>query len=267
MQDIPRRVPRLPTRSGKRWIASTLTGILHNPRYAGWSMLHGEIVRQPDGKPVQGNWEQIVSDDLWLRVQKRLDDPSRIRNRVGTDRRHLGSGLYLCGVCENKVISHGSRYRCSRQCLVRTREVVDYYVQSVIEERLARPDLRDLLVVAPDDTAAAAVLDGEVATQRGRILRARADYASEKIEADLYAEIRQHAQSLIAAAESDRLALTATSPAAVDVMTAGDPVAAFQGADLMSRRAIIDVFCEIRLHPSPRGRRAFDTDTVQVTWR
>ncbi|MFI2473896.1 hypothetical protein [Nocardia xishanensis] len=36
----------------------------------------------------------------------RQDDDARRSNRVGTERRHLGSGLYLCGVCDAHVKSH-----------------------------------------------------------------------------------------------------------------------------------------------------------------
>ena len=44
--------------------------------------------------------EPRESDDVFDLVNARLDDPQRKTNRVGTDRRHLGSGLYLCAECE-----------------------------------------------------------------------------------------------------------------------------------------------------------------------
>ncbi len=54
-----------------------------------------------------------MSDTLWLEVQRRLDDPARKSNRNGTDRKHLGSGLYRCGVCGQRVKVHHTRYRCA----------------------------------------------------------------------------------------------------------------------------------------------------------
>ncbi len=67
--------------------------VLVNPRYAGRAVYCGEAT----GKA--GQWEAIVDEPTFDRVQQMLTDPRRITNRVGTDRRHLGSGLYLCGVC------------------------------------------------------------------------------------------------------------------------------------------------------------------------
>ncbi|WP_280294396.1 recombinase family protein [Nocardia abscessus] len=98
IQDLPKSVPFLPTRSGRPWNPTSVISILRNPRYAGWSMLDGEIVRDEAGAPVRGQWEAIVPDGIWLDVQRRLDDPRRKSNRAGTERKHLGSGLYLCGV-------------------------------------------------------------------------------------------------------------------------------------------------------------------------
>ncbi|MFI2473894.1 recombinase family protein [Nocardia xishanensis] len=54
VQDLPKSVPALPTRNGKRWNPSTVVGILRNPRYTGWSMLDGEIVRDLSGAPIRG---------------------------------------------------------------------------------------------------------------------------------------------------------------------------------------------------------------------
>lgn len=99
IQRLPSGGTAMPTRSGRPWNPSTVTTILRNPRYAGWSMLDGTIVRDGGGRPVAGQWHPIVSDTLWLEVQRRLVDPARKSNRNGTDRKHLGSGLYRCGIC------------------------------------------------------------------------------------------------------------------------------------------------------------------------
>ncbi|MDK6437225.1 recombinase family protein, partial [Lactobacillus crispatus] len=85
--------------------------ILRNPVYAGYSTYKKakrkgvknkyrrvtHIVRDPDtGEPVKGQWEPIVTPDLWWRVQNVLDDPDRLTNKERRNtRRHLGSGLYV----------------------------------------------------------------------------------------------------------------------------------------------------------------------------
>lgn len=261
VQDLPKSVPPLPTRNSQPWNPSTVLGILRNPRYAGWSMLDGEIVRDSTGAPIRGQWEPIVSDGVWLEVQRRLHDPNRRTNRQGTERRHLGSGLFMCGICEARVKSHGPRYRCAGH-IMRSRAQIDDLVLKYVSHRLAQPDLADLLV-QPDDDRVAALVDQQQ-VERDKIERARADYKNQLIDGGLYAEIRNEAESEISRLDAERLSLTAGS-AASSILTASSPVDAFKDADLAACRATIDLLCEVRLFPAPRGRKALDPETVSIT--
>jgi site-specific DNA recombinase len=87
------------SRSGRPWNPSTIRTILVNPRYAGRAVYQG----RPTGE--LGNWEPLVSAEVFDLVQARLSDPRRVSNRVGTDCKHLGSGLYLCAVCDEPASS------------------------------------------------------------------------------------------------------------------------------------------------------------------
>jgi len=40
----------------------------------------------------------LIDEGIFDAVTRRLNDPRR-RKQFGTDRRYLGSGLYLCGMC------------------------------------------------------------------------------------------------------------------------------------------------------------------------
>ncbi len=261
VQDLPKSVPALPSRSGRAWNPTSVIAILRNPRYAGWSMLAGEIVRDSTGNPVRGQWEPIVSDSLWLEVQRRLDDPARKTNRSGTERRHLGSGLFICGICDARVRAHGPRYRCAGH-IMRVRSPIDAMVLEYIEGMLARPDLADLLV--KEDEEQINTLNEQLQAQRDRIERAKSDYKRELIDGALYFEIRREAGEQIAQLDAQRMALT-TGAAASAILLAPSPVEAFRRADLASRRSIIDLLCEIRLLPSPRGHKAFNPESVTIT--
>lgn len=128
------------TRGRKPWHPSTIRTILVNPRYAGRAIYQGK----PTGK--LGNWEPIVSDDVFDVVQAKLNDPRRVSNREGTDRKHLGSGLFLCGICEAPVSSWSqNRYVCRERHVNRARVPVDNWVRTVIVARLQREDMADLL--------------------------------------------------------------------------------------------------------------------------
>ena len=169
----PREVP-----DDRPWAESTVLGILRNPRYAGYSvytdvkdrrstiqanqqkkaelesakgepvlMVKGKrrawrdfIARDENGQLVKGKWTPLVDEDLWQRVQERLDDPSRATNRVGTHRRHLGSGLYLCGLCDEPIRGASRGYRCKHGHINRTGAPIDDLVRKAVAARLREPD-------------------------------------------------------------------------------------------------------------------------------
>lgn len=257
----PCSVLAAPPRRGKPWSPSTVRDILLNPRYAGRSVYKGQPI-QATGGLVRGTWEPVVEEAIFDAVQDRLNDPARRSNRVGTDRRHLGSGLYLCGICDRPVRSHsGSRYRCASAHVLRALAPIDLYVCEVIRARLARSDLADLLPNPGDDEVQR--IDSEALGLRNRLGRARADYKAEKIDADLYNEIRAETEAALDKLAAERIRRTAGSAASA-VLAAPSPVAAFDAADLGARRAVLDALAVVRIYPAQRGRRAFDPDTVKI---
>lgn len=275
----PRPVPE-----DRPWTPSTVLGVLRNPRYCGYStytpkmvLKNGDrrrswraaILRGDTGEPVRGQWDAIVAEGVWWAVQERLDDPKRVTNRSGTDRKHLGSGLYLCGwidpesgeECGQPVRAHSQRYRCAGH-IMRSRTQIDAYVIETVRARLARPDLRNL--IPSRDEPRMRAIAAEIEQHRGRITRAQADYDEEIIEARDLKRVRAKAEATITLLEAERVTLAAgasTSP----VLGAEDLMAAFDNADLATRRAVIDALCEVHLGPHPRGRRPFDPDTVRIT--
>lgn len=279
-------LPPRPVPDDGPWPPSTVLGILRNPRYAAYSTYtpstvqpdggkrrswRATIMRTDSGEPVRSIWEPLVSEATWWAVQDRLDDPRRVTNRLGTDRRHLGSGLYLCGwrdtdtgeMCGLPIRAHSQRYRCEGH-VVRSREHIDTYVIETVRARLARPDLRTV-IPAPDHPRLREIAD-EVTTYRGRIARAQADYDEEIIEGRDLKRIRGKAETSIAALEAERTRLTlGTGPESI--LDAPDPVQAFDDADLATRRSVIRALCTVYIHPHPRGRKGFDPSTVTITPR
>ncbi len=257
------------------WSPSTVLGILRNPRYAGYSTYtpkteqpdggkrrswRASILRDEAGEPVRGQWEPLVDEGVWSDVQDKLDAPERVTNRGGTDRRHLGSGLYRCGLCGERVRAHSGRYRCAGH-IMRSRELIDHYVSTAVRYRLGREDLADLL--PSRDEPRMAQIREEIGTHRAKIARAQRDYDDEVIEGRDLKRVREKAQSAIAALESERTRLAADAVVG-SVLGAHDPVAAFDAADLGIKRSVIDALCEVRLFHHPRGRKGFDEKTVQL---
>ncbi|WP_306939329.1 recombinase family protein [Streptomyces phaeochromogenes] len=114
---------------GNPWQRQTVKQILRNPRICGYRKLHGELVRGPDGYPVVGQWNPIVSPEEWQAVADMLDQK---RHAGGWDKagghlhehgRYLLTGLVRCGrpsaqgqTCNAPMHGHPSDksyvYRC-----------------------------------------------------------------------------------------------------------------------------------------------------------
>ncbi|BCI54681.1 serine recombinase [Mycolicibacterium litorale] len=243
------------TRHGKAWNPSTVRDILTNPRYAGRAVY--------DGKPTgeRGQWEALVTDDVFDAIQNRLSDPLRRTNRVGTDRRHLGSGLFLCAACGEPVSGWSQgRYRCKERHVNRARGPVDAWVREVIAARLRREDMVDLLAPAQADLAP---LLNEAERLRNRLAATAADYDADRIDGHRYFTKTQAIKAELKGVES-QLAAHRTGPALGDVLGAPDPAQAFLDSTLMAQRAVIAALCTVRLHKGTRGSRTFDYATVTV---
>jgi site-specific DNA recombinase len=202
----------------------------------------------------------------------RLTDPSRKTNRVGTDRRYIGSGLYLCAECDAPVQTvNGGKYFCSGH-LTRDHRHVDAFVLDVIADRLAVPNLSALLAPIGDDMkpvveeskalrARLAKIDNE--DDEGIIDGRRWRSAKENVQARL----REIDQKLATRKGGAALGKIAESP---------DPAQAFLEASLMAQRAVIDAVCTVRLHRQPKGRlkrnpvtrrEVIDPATVDIDWK
>jgi site-specific DNA recombinase len=251
----------IPARRGGSWSPSSVRTILVNPRYAGRAIYRGEA----NGH--EGTWAAVVDDATWDLVSTRLADPRR-RTQVGTDRKHLGSSLYRCGICDAPLRAHTTkhagqpsvvRYRCAGH-VVRSAASVDAFVLAVLRERLGRPDLAGLL--APPESAESRKAAEEIKALRARLRKTGADYDADLIDGHRYKVKTEKITAQLEAARRTQARLSAGS-AVAPTLTAPDPVAAFDAAPLGTKRAVLGFFMTVKLAPAPRGRH-FDPDTVEI---
>jgi DNA invertase Pin-like site-specific DNA recombinase len=244
------------TRTGKPWGPNSVRRMLTNPRYAGRAIYQGK----PNGKA--GSWTPIVDGATFDLVQARISDPRR-KTQIGTDRKHLGGGLYLCAACETPVVSFSKgRYYCRGCGMSRTGRHIDELVTELVRHRLAMPDLATILT-RPVEGKTGELVD-ELERLRARRKQADEDYDAGHIDGQRYSIATQK----IKAQQRDtaeRLALLHRGP---DFLYGPDPVAAFDAAPLMLKRATIETLMLVKLHPGRPGRRSFDPDaSVEVEWK
>lgn len=95
------------TSLGNRWTTDSLRKYLGNPRVCGWRILHEQMVIGPDGEPVVGEWQPIVTPEEWLAVKAKLDrqkgqnvGPNGILGPTAEDHgvfKYLLTGVARCG--------------------------------------------------------------------------------------------------------------------------------------------------------------------------
>lgn len=265
------------------WSASTVLGILRNPRYAGYSVytskdarrqeagesrrkaLRENLVKDEHGELVLGQWEAIVEADQWWTVQNLLDDPARVTNRSGsTVRKHLGAGLYRCEVCGEPVRTRARYYSCNAGHLNRTRDAIDDYVRALVVARLKRKDLNRRRKQADPEVRDA--FSEQIAQERARIARAERDYDAEVIEGEDLARIRKAARAEIARLEAERLA-SGTGTVLAPILGTPDPAAAFLEAPIALQRAVIDTLMTVTLRRAKQGKKGFDPESAEVAWK
>lgn len=267
----------LVTSTGGPWRQDSLRDVLLRPRNAGLMEHKGEIIGKAE-------WPAIVAEDTWRAVRVKLSDPSR-RTQLSSARRWLGSGLYLCGICEGSVIAFTSasssrgkakpQYVCrDSKHVSRTCDDVDGYVTSVVIERLSRPDAVDLL--ARDSTKDTADLLNQASVLRQRLDDLAALYADPAgdIDARQLAIASKELRARLAIVEQ-RIAESGRGSVLVGVVGDHDVAAKWDRLTLDRQRAIVDALMRVTLLPSPKGRRAgwrpgepyFRPETVNIDWK
>lgn len=253
----------VPTRKGRPWNTRTVRDMLTNPRYAGWVVYRGEVATDDDGNRIKGQWEALVTDEMFSVIGAKLSDPSRKTNRAGTHRRYIGSSLYVCDYCGGPIRTTDARYVCEQRGHVyRVRRHVDEYVVDVIAERLSRPDFTELLAPVGEDMAP---VIAESDRLRKRLAIIDTEYDEGIIDGRRWRSAKERVQAELA--QVDKKLATRTGGAALaGVLTAPDPAKAFREASLMGQRAVVEALCVVRLKKGRMGRLMRRPDGTEAVW-
>lgn len=245
---------KIPTRYGAAWNPTTVRTILINPRYCGRLTHQGTMIRI-------GDWTPLVSEETFDHAQAILTDPRRVTNGGLRERKNLCSGIIRCGVCNAFLMGWaGNRYGCRAGHLTRKLATVDEAVLAVVTERLADPDLHNIL---PNRIDVAPIM-AELRELNARLRNVENDYDADLIDARRYKIKSDKINAMITTTEA-RLPRTTTGP--TNVIMSDDPVAEFNRSSLMIKQAVISTLVEVTLYPVPRGSRGKHLDKIKITFR
>jgi site-specific DNA recombinase len=102
----------IPTSNGSQWHSPTIKNIFTGPRIAGYVIYQGEVLHGPDGKPVRGEWEPILTVEEYEAVTAKWKPDRPVPSRLGAIGKGHGTAYLLspfvrCGKCNAKM--HGGR--------------------------------------------------------------------------------------------------------------------------------------------------------------
>jgi len=258
---------------GAQWTSVSVRDVLIRHRNAG-------IVEHQGDEIAKACWPAIVPETEWRAVRALLTAPDRRRPR-SNDERWLGSGIFLCGKCDDgttmrsatAVRSNRNQHRAVYRCkngphLGRVAEVVDDYVTAVVIERLSRPDAAGLLRNDPGINIQA--LNSEATALRVRLDELAALFADGLVTGGQLAEATTKIRQRLTQVEIELASTVAGSPLE-GLAGTEDVAAAWAGMSVSRRKAVIDVLMTVTLLPAPRGRRPgghyFDPTFVRIDWR
>ena len=268
--------PPVPTSTGGGWEGPEVGSMLRRPRNAGILVHRGR-----EAGP--GNWPAPLDEPTWRSLMALLDDPSR-RSTPGNERKYLGSGLYECGVCgdgttvratsSNRTRGGHKQWEAAYGCragkhIVRKAEPVDDFVQWQLLQRLARPDMADLLAhrEEPVDVRGA---QEEMRVARRTLDELAAELGAGEMTVQEWRIASKAVRARLTAAEGVLSRAVEVNPVA-GLLAAEDVEAAWNGLDLSRQRSVVAYMMTVRLLPARRGRLPggtyFDADTVDITWK
>lgn len=264
---------------GKPWAASSLSLFLRSPRNCGqrshtYTDEHsGKTVTEIVGK---GDWEPLVTEDTWKRVQGVLNGPGRGVGRRGPRQRYLLTSMMTCMRCgpghrlTGAVVAADRRLYICRNCRRNSAlaSSVETVVIDALAERLSRPDAVDLVRSDTHDEAEAERLR----TERQTLLARKAELADERadglIDGAGYKRMTDRLDVKLAA-----ITASETDPVRADVLSGvplggerAELVAVLEGLTQDRYRAVLDVVAEVSIAPVGKGGRWFKPERVLIDW-
>jgi DNA invertase Pin-like site-specific DNA recombinase len=268
------------TRNGKQWPSGTIHKLLVNPVYAGYRAHNGVVV-------AKGTWEPIVSEELFEAAQagEGRNADKRVRTKRGTAVKHLGSGIYTCGLCGNPMDVTYMWDKPTYRCLT---TAVDGKKNSKVHlaRNVAHTDgivVHRLLAALDSKTFVSDLLEGlrDASGEYDELIRKATeleDYIEgyEKqalnpangITPSFLSELKRANQPQIAQyyAQAERVKYVGENPL-IELAEASDKMAAWEMLPLRVRRDIIRTNLNVVIEPIGKGKKRSRAEAVVTDWK
>jgi hypothetical protein len=256
------------TVKGVAWTNLHVRRVLRNPRLAALRVHRGTIIGP-------GTWEAILDENTWQRVLMVLDDPTRVKAAAFT-RRHLGSGVYRCGICGNPLYAqhpHGRDrsmvYVCRPSAhIARNGAALDALVEGIVVAYLTEQGVGGAKA-KDDDTDLSAL-----SAQRQALMEEKGQlgtlFGRHVIDAVALENATVELKVQIAAIDRQLAEVTRISPVAVLMTQESDEnpslVDRWAAASVSTKAKIVRELFDVVVLPAPRGVKNFDPSLIEINW-
>lgn len=273
---------------GEPWSYRAVGWMIRNPRYAAerWHMFDNNAGLKGMEYIGPGNWEAIVDPQTWAAAKAKVADNAAKYPAQAPNRKHLGSGLLLCGICGKGLRGYWQtqkkrdgasrkylRYGCypSRHLIRRAPEVNELVIAEVV--RYLREN--DLAALMRDEQAATVSreLREEAVGLQGSLKALEASMAlpvghPDYLSPALGGRTEQRIMNRLEEIEAQRATAGRRSALAL-VAGAADPGNAWRELaerDIRAAQEVARAVVTITVLPAKAGRSPFDPATVWFDW-
>jgi site-specific DNA recombinase len=244
---------------GTAWTSPRVRRLLMNPRYAALKVHQGKVVGP-------GDWEPLIDEETHRGTVAFLSDPSRVIC-TSCEKKYIGSGVYRCGVCGGPMRhavpggprAGGRRYECkTNQCVVRTGQPLDEYVETLVLKKLGESNIRARL---GDTEVDVAELHAQRVALQARLDELAAMFAQGVIDGSQLRRGTTELRTQLAGVDAVLAEAARSSPVA-GLLDAGDKLAeCWRALTPDMKGKVVQELMTVHVMPAPRGPR-FNADYV-----
>lgn len=255
------------------WDRAAVRAMLINPTYCGWRTYKGAVVTDEHGTPIKA-WKEIITPAQHLDcVDLARHTAARTPNK-GNERRHLLSGVALCGVCGRTldarrvgVSKDGTGYEtytCSSKKghVVINESKTNDIVKTGVIDRISSQYKK----TSPFASAKHAHIDDMIALQRVNIEELNAALTAPGGSKLALAKAIEASEAEIERLEASRPTRN-VRPSTLDVLLkSNDPLDEFERFTLEQQAALLRSLVQITIHPTTAANGVFDEQRIEVQW-
>ncbi|MFI6536466.1 recombinase family protein [Nonomuraea sp. NPDC050547] len=242
------------------WQSRTVWQILLNPRTAGHSVRHGEIIKR-------NAYPYILTDAQQEALRVIKNDPARTTS-PGNVPRWLTSLIAICDKCGATYRARSKNGKLIYQCITGHNGpdaiLADMFVRDHVLGRLSHADVQDLLPDAQAETVDFAAIQAQIIELEESKRHAARMFVEKIFDEDMVIEAKRHADEQIAGLREQMNRATTNSPLS-DLFDYDDARAWWEAIGLGRQREVVKMLVNVTFHGIGRGKRVPITDRVTIT--